>query len=339
MRKSSSSSTQPAIALFTRDLRVHDNPVLAAAAGGGGGRVVPLFVFDDGILPRISPTRLRFLHECLADLDEELRRLGGYLVLRSGDVVAEVCRVAGEVDAAEVHLAADVTAYAHRRQRELGSALAAQGVALHLHEQVHTIQAPAELRPHGRDYFSVFTPYWRRWAELPLRTPAAAPHLTVPDIAGQPLPEPKPESGSTSADHLRGGESAGRQRARKWLANTVDRYEDIHDDLAADATSKLSPYLHFGCVSATELAARADRDQPGAGTQAFLRQLCWRDFHHQVLAARPDAAHEDLRPRGEWVDDPQAFGGLARGRHRDSDRGRRYAPARCRGAGCTIGPG
>ncbi|MEZ0110405.1 deoxyribodipyrimidine photo-lyase [Catenulispora sp. EB89] len=298
-----------AIALFTRDLRVHDNPVLAAAAASGGGaggsdgRVVPLFVLDDGILPLISPTRRRFLEECLADLDAGLRKLGGRLVLRSGEVVAEVCRVAAEVGATEVHLAADVTAYARERERSLASALRAQGAVLQLHDQVHTIQVPGELRPTDRDYFSVFTPYWRRWAELPLRVPAKAPRLTVPDIAGLTVPDPGPVPGAD----LPGGESAGRLRARKWLANTVDEYEDIHDDLAADVTSKLSPYLHFGCVSATELAARATRDHPGAGTEAFLRQLCWRDFHHQVLAARPDAAHTDLRSRGTWADDAEGL--------------------------------
>ncbi|NUP47432.1 MAG: deoxyribodipyrimidine photo-lyase [Catenulispora sp.] len=293
----------PAIALFTRDLRVHDNPVLAAAAAAADGRVVPLFVLDDGILPTISAPRRRFLTECLADLDDGLRRFGGRLVLRAGDVVAEVCRVAGETDATQVHLAADVTGYAHARQRGLAAALQAQGVALHLHDQVHTVLPPGELRPADRDHFSVFTPYWRRWAEAPLRAPAAPPRITVPDLASRPLPEDR----SKADGGLRGGESAGRKRAWQWLRHTVDRYEDIHDDLAADATSKLSPYLHFGCLSATELAARASRDHPGPGTQAFLRQLCWRDFHHQVLDARPDAAHTDLRPRGEWREDADAL--------------------------------
>jgi deoxyribodipyrimidine photo-lyase len=40
-----------------------------------------------------------------------------------------------------------------------------------------------------------------------------------------------------------------------------------------------------------------------------VRQLCWRDFFHQVLAARPDAAWADYRPRGDrWRDDPVALG-------------------------------
>ena len=55
-----------------------------------------------------------------------------------------------------------------------------------------------------------------------------------------------------------------------------------HDDLAADATSRLSPYLHFGCVSPLEVAGARSHERGG---EPFVRQLCWRDFHHQVTAA------------------------------------------------------
>ena len=35
------------------------------------------------------------------------------------------------------------------------------------------------------------------------------------------------------------------------------------------------------------------------GGEPFVRQLCWRDFHHQVLAANPALANRDYRPRGD----------------------------------------
>jgi deoxyribodipyrimidine photo-lyase len=38
-----------AIALFTRDLRVHDNPMLTAAVNAAD-HVVPLFVHDDALV-------------------------------------------------------------------------------------------------------------------------------------------------------------------------------------------------------------------------------------------------------------------------------------------------
>jgi len=92
---------------------------------------------------------------------------------------------------------------------------------------------------------------------------------------------------------------------RHWLASGIRDYARAQDDLAGDATSRLSPYLHFGCVSAVDLAGRAGRS---AGALAFVRQLAWRDFHHQVLAARPDAAYRDYRDRGDhWRDDPDTL--------------------------------
>ncbi|MEU1128105.1 FAD-binding domain-containing protein, partial [Streptomyces sp. NPDC005899] len=95
-----------------------------------------------------------------------------------------------------------------------------------------------------------------------------------------------------------GGERAGRARFAAWCRDGLGAYEARHDDLAGDATSRLSPHLHFGTLSATELVHRAG-EAGGPGAEAFVRQLCWRDFHHQVLAARPRAAHVDYRPRGD----------------------------------------
>jgi deoxyribodipyrimidine photo-lyase len=84
----------------------------------------------------------------------------------------------------------------------------------------------------------------------------------------------------------------------RWLRGGIAGYENDHDALGSDNTSRLSPYLHFGCLSPVELVRRAG-EQSGAGSAAFVRQVAWRDFHHQVLAARPDASTGDLRPRGD----------------------------------------
>src|ERR1700761_1159420 len=74
-----------AIVLFTRDLRVHDNPALAGGCARAR-RVVPLFVVDPALA--VPPNRARFLAESVAVLREELRALGGELVIREGDPAA-----------------------------------------------------------------------------------------------------------------------------------------------------------------------------------------------------------------------------------------------------------
>jgi deoxyribodipyrimidine photo-lyase len=289
-----------AVVLFTGDLRVRDNPVLGAAHAEAE-RVVPLFVRDSGVVGSgfAVPNRVAFLEDCLADLDGELRRRGGRLVVRSGAVAEEVCRVAGEVGAEAVHVAAGASGYAVRREERLRAALGGQRRELRVHDAVTNVVPPGAVTPLGRDHFAVFTPYFRRWrAESPRGTVAAPGRIRVADLASEPPPGNGGRAVEVSPGLPAGGESAGRERMRRWMAGGLEAYARRQDDLAGDATSRLSPYLHFGCLSPVELVRLADR-HGGPGAEAFVRQLCWRDFHHQVLAARPGAAWEDYRPRGD----------------------------------------
>ena len=94
-----------AIVVFTRDLRLHDNPALYQACVRAR-QVVPLFVIDPAIAA--PPNRARFLAESLADLRASLRERGADLILRRGDPAAEVIRLAGAVHATAVYIADDV---------------------------------------------------------------------------------------------------------------------------------------------------------------------------------------------------------------------------------------
>jgi deoxyribodipyrimidine photo-lyase len=112
------------VVLFTRDLRVHDNPALAAAVQRSE-QVAPLFVLDESLLRADfnRPNRARFLAQSLADLDASLTDRGGRLIVRRGDVVREVLDVVQQVGAQAVHLAGDVSGYARRRADQLLTAL------------------------------------------------------------------------------------------------------------------------------------------------------------------------------------------------------------------------
>ncbi|MEU5363949.1 deoxyribodipyrimidine photo-lyase [Streptomyces sp. NPDC005925] len=295
------------VVLFTSDLRLHDHPPLRAACDNHGGQVVPLFV-RDRVVDAVGfavPNRLAFLADCLRDLDTGLRERGGRLVVRSGDVVEQVCRVVAEADAGEVHMASDAGGYAHHREQRLRRALGALGCRFHVHDRVTTVVAPGGVTPSASDHFAVFTPYFRTWSGQPLRGVLDAPRaVRVPDgVASEPLPSREDLSG-LSEGLAPGGETAGRKRLTAWLRTGIASYEERHDDLAGDATSRLSPHLHFGTLSPVEVVQRARR-AGGPGAAAFERQLAWRDFHRQVLAARPDAARADYRTRHDHWRSPR----------------------------------
>jgi deoxyribodipyrimidine photo-lyase len=295
----------PRVMLFHRDLRVHDHPALLAAGGTGGG-VVPLFVVD----PRLpaSRNRLAFLAECLADLRESLRQRGGDLLVRHGDPVTEAVRVATTTGASGIEVSADVSAYATTRQRRLVAACDHARLDLRLHPGV-TLVPPGELRPAGGDHYQVFTPYWRVWQRQRWRDELLAPgRIPLPGglSGGDPAEVLRAPAGTAPAA-VAGGEAAARGRLATW-AGRAGRYPDLRDDLAAGHTSRLSQDLHFGCLSPRTVAG-ACAEHP-----AFLRQLAWRDFYHQVLAAFPDLPRHPYR-RGateRWRHDDEA---LAAWRH------------------------
>lgn len=287
-----------AVVLFTSDLRLHDHPPLRAALASSD-EIVPLFVRDSGIEESgfAAPNRLAFLSDCLRDLDAGLRERGGRLVIRSGDVVGEVGRIVSETGATDVHLAAGVSAYARRREERLREALESGGRRLHVHDGVVTAVAPGAVTPAGSDHFAVFTPYFRRWSAQRVRDAFAAPRtVRVPDGPGSEEVPARSAVSGVSEGLAEGGERQARRQLTAWRRQGLAGYEEGHDDLSGDATSRLSPHLHFGTLSPVELIHRA-RSAGGAGADAFVRQLCWREFHHQVLAARPAASRQDYRTR------------------------------------------
>ncbi|MEW2566822.1 deoxyribodipyrimidine photo-lyase [Streptomyces sp. NPDC047070] len=295
------------VVLFTSDLRLHDHPPLRAALDGSR-TVVPLFVRDRAVdrAGFAAPNRLAFLADCLRDLDAGLRERGGRLVYRSGDLVDEVCKVVTETDADEVHMAAGVSAHAHRREERLRAALESDGRRLHVHDEVVTALAPGAVTPASSDHFAVFTPYFRHWERYHQRQVLGAPRaVRVPEDVGSERLPTRGELSGLSEGLATGGEREGRKRLTAWLRSGIHSYVDGHDDLAGDATSRLSPHLHFGTLSAVEVAHRA-RKAGGPGADAFVRQLAWRDFHHQVLAARPASSTKDLRTRNDLWRSPDS---------------------------------
>lgn len=288
-----------AIVWFRRDLRVHDHPALLAAREGAD-RLVPLFCLDDRLLRgrHTSGARTAFLLECLRDLDESLARLGTRLVVRHGPPERELVGLVRDTGATAVHFSADVSPYAHARGRRVRTVLDGEGVELCAHPGLWACDRPGDVTTAKRTPQTVFTPYYRKWLEAERRPVDTTPRK-LPPLPGGLAKGRLPSLASLGLERevarpAAGGERAGRERMRAFLAGPVRDYEANHDALGADATSRLSPYLHLGCVSARELEDRLPR---GEGPAAFRRQLCWRDFYAQLLLHHPGNAREEFRAK------------------------------------------
>ena len=193
-----------AVVLFTRDLRVRDNPALAAAAREAA-EVVPLFVLDPAILDEPfgrSANRRRFLAESLADLDPRSGELGSRLVVRRGDTAAEVARL----DPDAVYAAEDASGHAQAREDRLAARFDLRLASLDDGVAFDDLKT-----------YRVFTPYFRAWSDVPLRAVEDAP-TRLHAHASSPGRLPAVPA-SRSPEAAAGGEGAGRARLDWWLSD------------------------------------------------------------------------------------------------------------------------
>ena len=298
---------------FRRDLRLSDNPALAAASRAAGSEddVVALFCDDPRLRRPAGAARRVFLSGCLAALDEAM---GGHLVVRSGRPEDAVPRVAREVGAGAVFVAEDFGPYGRQRDARVEQALAGHDVELCRVGSPYAVP-PGEIVNHGGEPYKVFTPFLRAWRAhgWPDPAPAARGVRWASGVPGTGVPEAPP----VEADLPEPGEAAAGRAARRFRETRLDDYDAARDRPDLDATSRLSPYLKWGCIHPRQLLSKLGRSR---AHDRFRTELCWREFYADVLWHRPDTVHRAYLPRmrsmrvdrGRRAD--EAFGAWAAGR-------------------------
>jgi deoxyribodipyrimidine photo-lyase len=286
---------------FRRDLRLTDNTALHAAARAAEN-VVPVFIRSTWRDAHrwTGPHRQEFLCGSLASLDANLRTLGSRLIVRSGDAVEELGRLARETGAEAIFLNRDPDHFGRateQRLEKLGLPLRAyKDACLHERDEVLTALGTP---------FRVFTPYFRAWSKLPKLAPAGKIRaLSTPEhVTSEPLPALVDWGLAPDGDIVESGERAARERLRKFLDGLLARYGAERDLLAAEATSRLSQDLRFGLLSIREVFAKADArvcELPAAArasAEKFLGELAWREFYMQVLWHWPEVLEHEFDPK------------------------------------------
>lgn len=295
---------------FTSDLRLHDNAALA-----GAGRTPPVagvFVLNPALLARHARAtrRIAYMYACLRALDAGLDALGSRLLVIEGDPAAELPRLAASLGARVVSHARNHEPAARAREARVARALERDGVTVRAAEAA-LVHPPGAVTTGGGAY-QVYSAYARAWEALDVPPVAKMPRDWAPASAlagiGRTVPEAPPGIELPPA-----GEDAARARLDTFLRDGIRRYPETRDLPGLDATSRLSPHLRWGALSGAEAVRRArsalSRDPAlREGVRVWTRELAWRDFFAQLLAAYPRVAREPMRPlRVRWRHDDRAF--------------------------------
>ncbi|SEA75845.1 deoxyribodipyrimidine photo-lyase [Variovorax sp. YR216] len=284
---------------FRRDLRVDDNAALYQALRACR-QVVCVFVFDRAILdplPR-ADRRVEFIRESLVELDAELHRLGGGLIVRHAVAEDEIPSLAHALDVQAVFANRDDEPDALDRDARVLGALANAGVAFHTYKDQAVFDREEVLTQVGQPY-TVFTPYKRAWLAkvddfylkaYPVRTHAEALAQPPEKFRGA-VPSLKDigfEKTNLADLEIPTGSQGGTALFNAF-SQRIDRYQEARDFPSVRGPSYLGVHLRFGTVSIRQLAGAAhqlsQQGDPGAAT--WLSELIWRDFFFQILAHHP----------------------------------------------------
>ncbi|KAL8523425.1 hypothetical protein ACS0TY_013398 [Phlomoides rotata] len=324
------------IVWFRRDLRVEDNPALAAAVRAGA--VVPLFIWAPEEEGHYYPGRVSrwWLKQSLAHLDMSLRSLGTSLVTkRSTDSVAsllEVIRSTGSTHLYFNHLYDPISLVRDHRAKEV---LSAQGIDVHSFN-ADLLYAPWEVHDQDGHPFRTFTEFWDGCLSMPYdpEAPLLPPKRIISGdvsrcVSDALVFEDESERGSNAL--LARAWSPGWSNADKALTTFLNEplieYSKNRRKADRTTTSFLSPHLHFGEVSVRKIFhlvrirqvmwANEGNKAGEESVNLFLKSIGLREysrylsFHHPHSHERPLLGHLKHFP---WVVDEDHFKAWRQGR-------------------------
>ena len=336
-----------------RDLRLGDNPALLAAAARAGrerGALLPVYIWEPRERRTWAPGGAArwWLWHSIASLDADLSRIGSRLLVERGDPVGVVATLARDLGAGAVVWAEGLEPDELDDDAGLEAALRRVDVDVLVVPQTNLLADPLAVRKKDGGPYTVFTPFWRAWLaagapeepkQAPRRlppAPASPPGIALADLRAEAV---RPWSAGFG-ELWTPGERGAHERLDAFLDGPLTEYAADRDRPDLDGSSRLSPYLRWGEVTARQVwyaVAGAlhesgsdveaavgppgweDEQAPGLrrSAGAFLRQLGWREFGHHLLTAFPHTVAAPLHRRFTvfpWRHDPEALAAWRGGR-------------------------
>lgn len=332
----SAAARAPAVVMWVReDARLRDHAPLWAAQGAGDSGapgVVVAATFSAGCTARPAAALRR---AALVELSAALRERGALVAVRPGPAPVAVGEALGVLPAGALVIAhAAASPQGRAEERDVLAVVQRKGATLLLLHGLTTLLHPAAVPPD-----SALPEGGLKWIEAaealaaPLPEPldldldGALPR--APDSAAEALGDDVPElderwwaaSGgavepSAGGVDVRGGESAALERLRDWVWGPgLESYDETRDALEGrTASSRLSPWLARGCLSAAHVAreiraVEAARGGETPATRWALWELRVRDYflyfarRHGARLLEPGGVSGEER---EWTPEPEA---------------------------------
>ncbi len=292
---------------FRRDLRLHDNAGFYQALKSGKP-VLPLFIFDTVILDKLDDkddARVTFIHQSLANMNEELKRSGSSMLIKNTSPKEAFAEILNEYEVDTVFTNQDYEPYAKERDTAIAQILADKGSKFCTYKDQVIFDRNEVMKPDGSPY-TVFTPYSRKWKEklndFYLKFYPVEKYLQNLYQIVLPFPALKAIGFEPSLIRI----------PKNEYKSIIADYAKTRDFPGLEGTSRISVHLRFGTVSIRELATEANQSEE----KTWLNELIWRDFYAMLLWHFPQTADHAYKPdfdKIQWRNNEQEFEAWCKG--------------------------
>ena len=301
---------------FRRDLRAFDHAALHHALTSSNV-VYCAFIFDEEILAPLplDDRRVGFIHASLAELDAELRQLGGHLIVRHARAVDDIARLAAELEVDAVYVNGDYEPQAIARDDAVAASLRAAGRQFFSFKDQVIFEKNQVLSLAGQP-FSVFTPYKNAWLKRMVAEPACLAPWPVAEHAARLAPAPPGHALPTLADigfkpttleplAIPVGMSGASALFEDFIKR-MGAYDEARNYPAVKGPSYLSMHLRFGTVSVRHLVRTANQliasGAGASGAPVWLSELIWREFYAMILFHHPRVVTHAFKPAFDAIE-------------------------------------
>lgn len=285
----------PTIVWFQRDLRLKDHPALTFALEKGCP-IIPIFIYSNEENEHQEGGASKWwLHQSLHQLDQELKKLGSKLIIRNGKILPTLIDLVKETNAKSVVWCKRFEPHHAEQENEVEKILKGKGIeARSFNGSLLTL--PGEIASHD-----TFAPFFAAFlekvdVEKPLPAPQHLPHVSS-HIKSDSLDslhlEPLINWTSGLKSMWQPGEEGAHHRLHHFIHKKLEHYEKDKDKPAKDATSQLSPHIHFGEISPREIWNEVK--EWAEDGDAYLKELCSREFAYHLLYHYPNSVEKPMQ--------------------------------------------
>ncbi|THH36532.1 deoxyribodipyrimidine photolyase [Neolewinella litorea] len=292
-------------------MRAYENPALEYAVRWandlGKPCVVAFTLIDD--FPEANLRHYRFLLEGLKEVADRLAERDIPLCMLHGPRSERITRFAKDQDACAV-----VTDRAYLRHERKWRSEAADQLEVPLVQVESNVVVPVETASNKREYAArtIRKKIMQRVDDFSGETTETTPGQDAKALelesdldfgsVDELLDQLKIDRSVPVSPDFTGGTAEARRRLTAFLRSDLEGYGDGRLDPADDATSHLSPYLHFGHISPCEILRKVrNSSAPQSDREAYVEELVVRrELAHNFVYYTPDD-YDSLNALPDWA--------------------------------------